>query len=64
MNDSDWLRKHLRGKTQRAVAETSPSKLRRLVGRVLKRLRPQVEPKKEPQPNKEPQPRSGIAPQD
>lgn len=45
MNDSDWLRKHLRGKTQRAVAETSDSRLRRFVGKVLKRLRPETPPK-------------------
>ena len=44
MNDSDWLRKHLRGKTQRAVAETSDSRLRRFLGKVIKRLRPEKEP--------------------
>ncbi len=60
MNDSDWLRKHLRGKTQRAVAETSPSMLRRLVGKVLRRVRPQAQPK--PKPQKEQH--KGAQPQD
>lgn len=52
MNDADWLRKHLRGKTQRAKAETSDSRLRRVVGRVLKRL---VPAKRAPEPKVTPQ---------
>lgn len=54
MNDSDWLRKHLRGKTQRAVAETSASPLRRLIGRALGRIRGarDKEPKRPGPPHK------------
>jgi hypothetical protein len=46
MNDADWLRKHVRGKVQRAAVETESSRglkqrVRSLVSRVLRRLRPQ-----------------------
>ena len=46
MNDADWLRKHVRGKVQRAAVETESSRglkqrLRELLSRGLRRLRPQ-----------------------
>ena len=45
MNDSDWLRKHLRGKVQRSAAQTPTQSrlkdaLRRVVVRVLRRGQP------------------------
>ncbi len=46
MNDADWLRKHVRGKVQRAAVETESStglkqRVRRLVARALSHLRSQ-----------------------
>ena len=49
MNDADWLRKHMRGKVQRAAVETESSKglkqrVRRLLSRALRGLRPSEAP--------------------
>ena len=50
MNDADWLRKHLRGKAQRAGAETPTSTVRSKVRGLVKRAARKVlgSPREEP----------------